>query len=92
MSNDSVDQVLSFEAAFKRLEEILQAISCGEVSLDSAIQLYEEADRLINQCGKRLNAAEQRIEILIKNRQGELSLDHQGQPKTQPLTGWDSGA
>ncbi|MBS4169200.1 exodeoxyribonuclease VII small subunit [Parachlamydia sp. AcF125] len=79
----SDNQEKNFEAAFARLEEILEKMNSGAVSLDESLLLYEEADRLITSCAKRLNDAERRIEILIKNRQGDLSLDPQQNPKVQ---------
>ena len=41
---------LSFEAALKRLEEIVRQLESGEARLDDAIDLYEEGDRLKRQC------------------------------------------
>lgn len=70
----------AFETAFERLEEILEEMNSGSVSLDKALKLYEEADKLIATCNKRLNAAEKKIETLVKNRQGELALDEEGNP------------
>jgi exodeoxyribonuclease VII small subunit len=72
---------VSFEAGFARLEEILEKMNSGAVSLDDSLKLYEEADKLINSCNKRLNAAERKIEILIKNRKGEVVLG----PDQKPL-------
>jgi exodeoxyribonuclease VII small subunit len=63
-------------------EEILDKMNAGNVSLDEALKLYEEADRLIAGCSKKLNAAEARIEMLIKKRDGELALDEEGKPQT----------
>ena len=59
--HDDVD-ALSFEAALKRLEEIVRKLESGEASLDEAIQLYSEGDRLKQQCEARLKAAQARIE------------------------------
>lgn len=53
---------LSFEAALKRLEEIVHKLESGEAPLDDAIRLYEEGDRLKRQCEARLQAAQARIE------------------------------
>ncbi len=53
---------LSFEDALKRLEEIVRKLESGEAALDQAIQLYEEGDRLKQQCEARLKAAQTRIE------------------------------
>lgn len=73
----------SFEAAFARLEEILEKLNTGAVSLDDSLKLYEEADQLIGKCNKRLNDAEKKIEILIKNRNGEITLDNSDKPVLQ---------
>lgn len=74
---------LSFEAAFARLEEILERLNTGAISLDDSLKLYEEADQLIATCNKRLNDAERKIEILVKNRNGELILGNDEKPLTQ---------
>jgi exodeoxyribonuclease VII small subunit len=79
------EQSLSFETAYTRLEEILEKMNSGKVSLEDSLKLYEEADRLINWCSKRLTEAEKKIEILIKNRDGDLLVDEQGRPQTQPF-------
>lgn len=74
---------LSFEAAFARLEEILERLNAGTISLDDSLKLYEEADKLIATCNKRLNEAERKIEILVKNRNGELTFGNDDRPLTQ---------
>ena len=53
---------LSFEAALKRLEEIVRKLESGEASLDQSIELYAEGDRLKQQCEARLKAAQAKIE------------------------------
>jgi exodeoxyribonuclease VII small subunit len=64
MTDEAQDNVaaLSFEAALKRLEEIVRKLESGEASLDEAIALYGEGDRLKQQCEARLAAAQARIE------------------------------
>ena len=62
---------LSFEAALKRLEEIVRKLESGEASLDEAIELYGEGDRLKQQCEARLQAAQARIEKIQLGRGGE---------------------
>lgn len=76
------EKELSFEAAFARLEEILEKLNSGKVSLDESLKLYEEADKLISSCQKRLLEAERKIETLIKNRNGEVELG----PDLKPMT------
>ena len=62
---------LTFEAALKRLEEIVRKLESGEASLDEAIELYSEGDRLKQQCEARLQAAQARIEKIQLGRNGE---------------------
>lgn len=78
---------LSFEESFHRLEEILENMNSSTVHLDEALKLYEEADKLINSCSKKLNDAERKIEILIKNRSGELVLGNDQRPASQDFSG-----
>jgi exodeoxyribonuclease VII small subunit len=77
---------MNFEEAYKRLEEILEKMNSGKVSLDDSLKLYEEADKLIVSCNKRLNEAEKKIEMLLKQRSGELVLDAEGNPQTQEFS------
>jgi exodeoxyribonuclease VII small subunit len=67
---ESMDE-LSFEAALKRLEEIVRKLESGEASLDESIRLYGEGDRLKQQCEARLAAAQARIEKIQLGRDGE---------------------
>ena len=62
---------LSFEAALKRLEEIVRKLESGEASLDEAIALYGEGDRLKQQCEARLQAAQAKIEQIQFGRDGQ---------------------
>jgi exodeoxyribonuclease VII small subunit len=64
---------LSFEAALKRLEEIVRKLESGEASLDESIELYGEGDRLKQQCEARLQAAQARIEKIQFARDGSPS-------------------
>ena len=64
---------LSFEAALKRLEEIVRRLESGDASLDESIELYSEGDRLRQQCETRLQAAQARIEKIQIGRDGQPS-------------------
>ncbi|HEX8534673.1 MAG TPA: exodeoxyribonuclease VII small subunit [Allosphingosinicella sp.] len=64
---------LSFEAALKRLEEIVRKLESGDATLDESIDLYSEGDRLKQQCEARLQAAQARIEKLQFGRDGSPS-------------------
>ena len=69
---------LSFEAALKRLEEIVRTLEKGEAPLDQSIELYQEGDRLKRHCEARLKSAQARIE--------QIALGPDGQPQgTKPF-------
>jgi len=72
-SGDAPITELSFEAALKRLEEIVRKLESGEASLDESIALYAEGDRLKQQCEARLQAAQARIEKIQLGRDGTPS-------------------
>ena len=76
-------ETIDFEKAFARLEEILEKMNAGSLSLEESLHLYEEADKLIQICNKKLIQAEAKIEMLVKNREGELALSDTGAPQTQ---------
>lgn len=76
----------SYEQAFERLEKILEMMNSGKVSLEESLKLYEEAEKLMHFCSNALTSAERKIEQLIKNRSGEIVLDHKDAPKTEPLS------
>ena len=59
-----------FEAALKRLEEIVKALEDGELTLDSSLELFEEGIRLSRLCHEKLEQAERRVELLLKDTSG----------------------
>jgi len=60
-----------FEAALKKLEEIVKKLETGDLSLDSALELFEEGIKLSRFCHTKLEQAERRVEILLKDGGGE---------------------
>lgn len=76
---------LSFEKAFERLEQILEAMNSGKTPLEKSLELFEEAEKLMRHCNQTLNTAEQKVEKLI-NERGKLSLDAEQKPRTEPFS------
>jgi exodeoxyribonuclease VII small subunit len=62
----------NFEDALARLEEIVEELEEGEAELDRTLALFEEGVKLSKLCHKRLEAAEKKIEVLIKKEGGRL--------------------
>ena len=56
---------MSYEQSLKRLEEIVQRLESGQMSLDESLRLFEEGTRLTKVCQRRLTEAELRIERLV---------------------------
>lgn len=82
--NDQPTSV-TFEQIFKRLEAILERMNAQDVPLEESLLLFEEATALLTLGGKRLDDAEKRVEMLVRNRQGELSYDQAGLPQTKSI-------
>ena len=64
----------SFESSLAELEKIVEQLESGEMPLEESLKLFESGVRLSRECRERLNEAERRIEILIKDGEGKLSL------------------
>ncbi len=60
-----------FEECLDRLEKIVAELEKGDVSLDLALQLFDEGMKLSGSCRKELEDAEGKVEILLK-RDGKL--------------------
>ncbi len=63
-----------FEEALKRLEEIVEDLEGGDLSLDESLAKYEEGVKLSVLCAGKLEAAKRKIEVLIKEGEDKYSL------------------
>jgi exodeoxyribonuclease VII small subunit len=79
----------SFEQALQQLEQIVQKLEKGELPLEDSLKLYEDGIRLSRLCHGKLEEAEGRIEVLLKDARGEPVTDAAGRPKTRPLPAGD---
>ena len=64
----------SFESALTRLEAIVESLESGKVSLDEAVELYEEGIRLSKECADKLKATELKIKKLAKSAGGDFEV------------------
>ena len=69
------DKQIQFEEAFKRLDEIVNKLESGDLSLEESMTLFEEGITLTETCKIRLEAAEQKIQLLLKDSDGNLTLE-----------------
>jgi exodeoxyribonuclease VII small subunit len=62
-----------FETALKKLEEVVHKLEGGELSLDDSLKAFEEGVKLAGFCSKKLDEAEKRVELLVKQKDGTFT-------------------
>ncbi len=65
---------VKFEDAMVRLETIVSELENGDLSLDESLKIFEEGVRLSKSCLKLLDDTEQKIEILLQEKDGKRRL------------------
>ena len=60
-----------FEDALQQLEQLVASLEKGETPLRELVEKFEQGDRLIRACERRLSEAELRIEKLRSDRSGD---------------------
>jgi exodeoxyribonuclease VII small subunit len=69
--------IVKFEEALARLEAIVIELERGQLPLEESMRIFEEGMKLSKTCLKMLEDAERKVEILIK--------DKNGNKRTQPF-------
>ena len=67
-----VKQSADFEASMKELETVVRQLEAGDVTLAEMLSLFEKGVALTKSCTELLDGAEQKINILMKNADGEI--------------------
>lgn len=67
----------TFEDAVEEVERIVKQIENDEIGLEQSLAAYDRGTVLIKHCREILNKAEQTIE--------QLSADAEGNPQTEPM-------
>lgn len=62
----------TFEEEVKQLETIVAQLERGDLPLEESIRLFEEGMRLSASCKQQLEAAEGKVQMLIRQRDGSL--------------------
>jgi exodeoxyribonuclease VII small subunit len=55
-----------FEDALEKLEGIVKKMETGELTLEESLKAFEEGIRLTRLCSGKLDEAERRVEILLR--------------------------
>jgi len=65
----------SIEKAMERLDGLVKEMESGQLPLDKLISTYEEGVKLIRLCQEKLDAAEQKIQIITRNASGPSGVE-----------------
>jgi exodeoxyribonuclease VII small subunit len=56
---------MDFEKKLSRLEDIVEKMETGELTLEDSLKLFEEGVKLSRECNVQLNEAEQKVKLLL---------------------------
>ncbi len=63
----------TLESALEQLEELVETLEDGDLSLDESLQVFETGIKLTRECQQQITSAEQRVQQLIEA-QGNIKL------------------
>ena len=64
MANQKTEK---FEETLEKLEELVQKLEEGDLPLEDSLKAFEDGMALVKSCEKRLNEAQKKVEILMKD-------------------------
>jgi exodeoxyribonuclease VII small subunit len=76
---------MKFEKALERLEEVVEELEKGELSLDESLAKYENGIKMYRICLELLEGAEKRLKVFAKDENGRLLVKSPSK-KLQPET------
>ncbi len=76
-------KVKDFESALKSLEEIVVQLEAGDLTLDRALELFEDGIKISRFCSSKLEEAERKVEVLMKAADGTMK----GTPFSEDVEG-----
>lgn len=74
-----------FESSLVSLERIVREMEQGDLPLERSLELFEQGVRLARECQERLNEAERRIEVLLRDSQGRSVIEPLGERETESV-------
>ena len=66
---------IKFEESLKKLEEIVEQLERGDLTLDESLTRYENGIKLYKQCLALLESAEKKVQILTKKESGKFQTE-----------------
>lgn len=64
--------VEKFESSLKRLEEVVKRLESGDLTLEDSLKAFEEGVKHAGFCSRKLDEAEKRVELLLKQKDGSF--------------------
>lgn len=64
MSKETKD--VKFEDKIKELESIINELESGEIDLDTSIEKYTKAMKLVHECDDKLKTIEEQVNKIVK--------------------------
>jgi exodeoxyribonuclease VII small subunit len=61
-----------FEVSLKKLEDAVSKLESGELSLEDSLKVFEEGVRHASICSRKLNEAQKKVELLLKQKDGSF--------------------
>jgi exodeoxyribonuclease VII small subunit len=65
----------NFEESLKKLETIVEQLEQGDLALEQSLKLFEEGVNLSAACKQELDAAEGKVQMLVKQRDGSHKIE-----------------
>jgi exodeoxyribonuclease VII small subunit len=72
MTKDSATK--PFEMALEELEQVVEQLESGDLSLEDSLAAFEKGVGLVKYCNEKLSEVEKKIEVLVRDREGKLKL------------------
>ena len=69
---------IDFEASLGQLEQLVEQMEDGELSLEESLKAFEQGVKLTRECQQALKQAEQKVQLLT---------EQNGEPVATPFTG-----
>ena len=66
-------QVFPFEDSLKQLEDLVERLESGEISLEESLQDFEQGVALVRTLRERLDQAQQRVDKIVEQEGGETA-------------------
>lgn len=65
-------ETFSFEAALEELEQLVERMEQGDITLEESLKDFERGIELTRACQESLRSAEQKVQILLEKRGQEV--------------------